>query len=94
MLDDSGELKKRFMEPLLGFGPAPLWNKESICVWVVGGGGGGEQIYHPLALHSPTDSENALYNILSKESKGVSPCHLFLHLQTDKPQGSAHGLLP
>ena len=42
MLDDSGELKKGFMEPLLGFGPAPLWNKESICVWVVGGGGGGD----------------------------------------------------
>ena len=53
-----------------------------------------EQIYHPLALHPPTDSENALYNILSKESRSVWPCHLFLHLQTDKPQESAHGLLP
>lgn len=28
MLDDSGELKKRFMEPLLGFGPAPFGIKK------------------------------------------------------------------
>lgn len=44
MLDDSGELKKKVHGTSSGLWSSSLWNKESISVWVVGGGGDGDVV--------------------------------------------------